>query len=183
MTFDVADWATEKAKYPGVTYSRSTGRFFARLMVGGERKHLGSFTTPEEAAEAYRAARAERPVKKREYKKTGPRARSTVGTIHRFLSACDTNEDGFPTVGQVLETKLPPWYGGHVERYVVKGSGFGEGGWSYITWEGRCRECGAAYETNTSSVPEQIKGITRTCPEHRMKSSPSKKKPVGWDLV
>jgi len=41
----------------GVCFDKATGKFRASLAVNGKRKHLGLFTTPEEAFQAYKLAK------------------------------------------------------------------------------------------------------------------------------
>lgn len=44
--------------YPvGVYFDKPSGKFKAQLTVNGKRKHLGRFTTPEEAFQAYKTAK------------------------------------------------------------------------------------------------------------------------------
>ena len=45
--------------YPGIHRERS-GRYSARITINGEAISLGTYNTPEEAAEAYRSAKKER---------------------------------------------------------------------------------------------------------------------------
>ena len=40
--------------FKGVNRHNKTGKFQARITIGGERKYLGLFDTPEEAAETYK---------------------------------------------------------------------------------------------------------------------------------
>jgi len=47
-----------RGKYPvGVCFHKATGKFRADLRINGKRKHLGYFTTPEEAFQAYKPAK------------------------------------------------------------------------------------------------------------------------------
>jgi len=41
----------------GVDFHKATGKFKAQLRINGKRKHLGYFTTPEEAFQAYKPAK------------------------------------------------------------------------------------------------------------------------------
>ena len=41
----------------GVCFHKHTGKFMAYLNINGKRKHLGLFTTPEEAFQAYKTAK------------------------------------------------------------------------------------------------------------------------------
>lgn len=43
-------------EFKGVTLEKRTGKYFARVMVNREVKHLGTFARPEDAARAYNAA-------------------------------------------------------------------------------------------------------------------------------
>jgi len=47
-----------RGEYPvGVYFHKASGKFMAYIRVNGKRKHLGCFTTPEEAFFAYKAAK------------------------------------------------------------------------------------------------------------------------------
>jgi len=39
--------------FKGVTLSRATGRYFARIMIDGKNNYLGMYKSPEDAARAY----------------------------------------------------------------------------------------------------------------------------------
>jgi len=41
----------------GVYFHKASGKFMAQLKINGKRKHLGYFTTPEEAFQAYKLAK------------------------------------------------------------------------------------------------------------------------------
>jgi len=41
----------------GVCFDKASGKFVAQLNINGKRKHLGLFTTPEEAFQAYKLAK------------------------------------------------------------------------------------------------------------------------------
>jgi hypothetical protein len=42
----------------GVSYYKASGKWLAKIKIGGKRKQLGYFNTPEEASEAYLKAKA-----------------------------------------------------------------------------------------------------------------------------
>ena len=44
--------------FPGVFWSKRQGKWWARIKANGKRRHLGSFTTAEEAQASYLAAKA-----------------------------------------------------------------------------------------------------------------------------
>jgi len=47
-----------RGEYPvGVNFDKATGKFRAKLNINGKRKHLGYFTTPEEAFQVYKLAK------------------------------------------------------------------------------------------------------------------------------
>jgi len=47
-----------RGEYPiGVYFHKATGKFVAQLAINGKRKHLGLFTTPEEAFQVYKLAK------------------------------------------------------------------------------------------------------------------------------
>ena len=47
-----------RGEYPvGVYFNKPSGKFKAQLAINGKRKHLGLFTTPEEAFFAYKLAK------------------------------------------------------------------------------------------------------------------------------
>ena len=47
-----------RGEYPvGVCFHKATGKFMARLRINGKLKHLGYFTTPEEAFQVYKLAK------------------------------------------------------------------------------------------------------------------------------
>lgn len=54
----VTDGPRTGCRFRGVTYNRPFGRWVARLQIDGERRHIGYFHSPEEAARAWdKAAR------------------------------------------------------------------------------------------------------------------------------
>jgi len=47
-----------RGEFPvGVCFHKASGKFVAQLAINGKRKHLGYFTTPEEAFQAYKLAK------------------------------------------------------------------------------------------------------------------------------
>ena len=47
-----------RGEYPvGVCFHKPSGKFMAQLKVNGKMKHLGRFTTPDEAFQAYKTAK------------------------------------------------------------------------------------------------------------------------------
>jgi len=47
-----------RGEYPvGVCFDKATGKFMAKLAINGKAKHLGRFTTPEQAFQAYKLAK------------------------------------------------------------------------------------------------------------------------------
>jgi len=47
-----------RGEYPvGVCFHKASGKFMAQLTINGKRKHLGLFTTPEEAFQVYKTAK------------------------------------------------------------------------------------------------------------------------------
>lgn len=48
--------STNKSGYPGVSWSKSNGRWCASIRVHGKKKHLGLFDDPREAHKAYERA-------------------------------------------------------------------------------------------------------------------------------
>jgi len=47
-----------RGEYPvGVCFDKATGKFMAYLTINGKQKHLGYFTTPEEAFQVYKLAK------------------------------------------------------------------------------------------------------------------------------
>ena len=52
------DHAAARGKWPqGVNYHKRNGTFRAKMTIDGKTKHLGLYTTPEEASTVYRAAK------------------------------------------------------------------------------------------------------------------------------
>lgn len=54
----LSNHASARGAHPqGVCFHKSTGKFMARINIEGKNKHLGVFTTSEDASEAYKEAR------------------------------------------------------------------------------------------------------------------------------
>lgn len=61
---EVNSWNRDKqanntSGYRGVSWNKAAGKWHAYIKIKGKRKHLGLFSTPEEANEAYEKAKSE----------------------------------------------------------------------------------------------------------------------------
>lgn len=156
---DVAAKRQIAAGLRGVSYDARIDRFTAEIWISGERRWLGSYTDADEAAEAYQQAALTRPPRT-----TPPSFQELYARFREEHGG--TQGEGTPAKGDVL------CYDG--QRFVFK-----ELAWrkspkgakhAFFVWESECRECGDAYTTMTAAPVSMVRGIVRTCPEHRRKS-------------
>lgn len=145
----------------GVTYDPRIDRFFAMIMIDGQRQYLGSYVEAEEAGRAYEAAREGRPR----------RVRSTAADS--FKSVYAEFESHAPKIQVGTYRHLKPgliFTAPDGQRYCLRRTDFIRSGKRRLAinvWASRCRICGEVFEGTTRANAQTVTGMLRTCETHR----------------
>lgn len=148
----------------GVAYDQRSGKFFARLMIGGKQKYLGYFETAEEAGEAYRSARENEPVTR------GASSRNFVAEAYeRMLADATRDARGYliPEDASFLVEGSGQFFTLEGTKYLPAKKGSGGKGRVFLIWRTECILCGVECKSMTSARARHISGVTRTCEKHR----------------
>jgi hypothetical protein len=164
----------EAKAYKGVTYDDRIKKFTASIMINGERRYLGAFTTAGEASVIYEQTRAENKIHR---VPRGLSGMSVKRALAEFEDTADRDAKKHIVAGQILT--VPDG-----QRFRVEGMQRRNKSNEYV-WSSRCRVCPAHFEQNTGLKLRNLNGMTRTCPEHRGQLGKMEmlawRDPVEWD--